>query len=68
MKKSKKHYKNRFNDFCAEAWLAINTTPQRARALRHGMQDAIMNPLEDTSKIKKDANTVSEIVTEAIEA
>lgn len=53
MKKSKKHYKQRFNDFCAEVWLGIHTTPQRARALRNSMHDAIMNPLEDTSKTKK---------------
>lgn len=53
MKKSAKRYKNRFNDFCAEVWLGVHATPQQARALRHGMQDAIMNPLEDLNKIKK---------------
>lgn len=51
--KSKKRYKHRFKDFCAEAWLRINATPEQARALRHGMRDAVMNPLEDTTKIKK---------------
>ena len=52
MKKQKK-YKNRFNDFCAEIWMGIHATSHQARALRRGMQDAIMNPLEDTSKSKK---------------
>lgn len=52
MKKSKK-YKHRFSDFCAEAWMNIHATEHQARALHRGMQDAIMNPLEDTSKSKK---------------
>lgn len=63
MKKLKK-YKNRFNDFCAEAWLGIHATQYQARALRRGMQDAIMNPLEDLSKSKKsEINEVPEIIT-----
>jgi len=62
MKKSKKYYKQRFNDFCAIAWLGIHATPERARALHHGMQDAIMNPLEDITKIKKTENAVQEPV------
>lgn len=57
MKKSKK-YKNRFNDFAAEVWFGIHATPQQARALRRGMQDAIMNPLEDNTKNKKNVETL----------
>lgn len=59
--KKQKEYKNRFNDFCAEAWLAIHTDPQRARALRKGIYDAIMNPLEDTSKSKKTLEVSEEL-------
>lgn len=60
MKKSKKHYKQRFNDFCAIAWLRINTNFNRAQALQKGMQDAIMNPLEDTTKLKKNDESKEE--------
>lgn len=61
--KTKKHYKHRFSDFCAEVWLCINATPQQGRTLRHGMHDAIMNPLQDTTKIKKVEETqAAEIV------
>lgn len=65
MKKQKK-YKNRFNDFCAEIWMGIHATPRQARALRRGMQDAIMNPLEDASKSKKTLE-VSEELTAQLE-
>lgn len=51
--KKVKLYKEGFNDFCSVAWMAINTTAPQASALRSGMQDAVMNPLEDITKTKK---------------